>query len=98
MMKDELMHTRGIIEMYQRLVPDTSQTLQAVASRAMAELEAVELQLAAAAQQERELREGLRDIINGNYDNARTIDAVERYARRLLASADGMQGDGGGEG
>ena len=126
MMKDELMHTRGIIEMYQRLVPDTSQTLQAVASRAMAELEAVELQLAAAAQRERELREALEpfaqaanDIANGTAhhfsgglwftDMASGLKAIVwtggaakhrqlsmvdlQRAARLLASADGMQGN-----
>ena len=30
------------------------------------------------------LEAGLRRIINGEYDNARTIDAAEKFARELL--------------
>ena len=30
------------------------------------------------------LEKGLRRIINGEYDNARTIDAAEKFARELL--------------
>ena len=37
-------HTRGIIEMYQRLVPKGSSSLEAVANRALAEIETAELQ------------------------------------------------------
>ena len=47
------------------------------AERAAAEL---------AAMQERidKLETGIRRIINGEYDNARTIDAAEKFARELL--------------
>jgi len=30
------------------------------------------------------LETGLRRIVNGEYDNARTIDAAEKFARELL--------------
>jgi hypothetical protein len=30
------------------------------------------------------LEAGLRRIVNGEYDNARTIDAAEKFARELL--------------
>jgi hypothetical protein len=41
----KLEHTRGLAEMYQRLMPDTSKTLQEVAARVLAEIEAAEIEL-----------------------------------------------------
>ena len=47
------------------------------AERAAAELTAMQARI-------EKLETGLRRIVNGEYDNARTIDAAEKFARELL--------------
>lgn len=45
-------HTRALVELYQRAVPDTSQTLQSIAARCLVEIETAELQAARIAELE----------------------------------------------
>lgn len=57
-------------------------------------------QLAALTAENAEWAQVVRNIVNGEYNNAREINAVERYARqelaRLLAPAAAIAGEEGG--
>ncbi len=90
-MSDILKHTKGIIEIYHRLVPDTSQTLRAVSSRAMAEIEEVELKFAAL-QAEAELH---RVAHRGTLDALEAANAFINEMFKLFDWPEGGDVDGG---
>lgn len=72
--------------MYQRLMPDTSQTLQAVGARCAAEIEAVELELARLQAVEADLRKFVsqqRHVFRGTntpyvHVSEKELDALKR--------------------
>ena len=83
-------HARGIVEIYQRLVPDTSNTLKAVAERALVEIETAEIQAARIAELEAALDNAQMTIhIIGHQDNKKSYDACPDCAdmRNLLKGA-----------
>ena len=75
-------HTRSLVEMYQRLMPDTSQTLQAIAARCLAEVEEAEMQAARIAELEAAL-----DMCLTAMSGTRMVHQIKPYehARTILA-------------
>jgi hypothetical protein len=86
---DDLKHAKGIVELYQRMVPDTSQTLQAVANRAMQEFETVELKLAAY----RDLLTSIRETRHlGSFAIPAHVKAALELCEEQLAATQAKEG------